>query len=340
MRETEQDGVPPAWDLALHPGAVVGRFELIREIGRGGFGVVWEARDRELGRAVAVKAMLGGNDGGADPGQERLLREAEVAARLSHPNIVTLLELGRSEHGPYLVLELLRGGTLAERLGRGPLPARQALRVGIDMAKGLAHAHAQGIVHRDVKPGNVFLCEDGRVKLLDLGMARAFGRRLVEGGTPSYMAPEQWRGAPEDERTDVFALGVVLFQVLARELPFPEDGGATLRGPRPAPRLEVAGLPALGALVGRMLSKDPVERPRDAGQVLAALLSAEEELARTPALAPVARAVRPSPLGAMARSPRALAAVEEDVASCLSPASRSSSCTAFFSATSSRRFFQ
>ena len=310
MREPEQVGAAlpgtdaSGWEAALRPGAAVGGLELVREIGRGGFGVVWEARDRASGRSVAFKAVLDG----AGQGQERLLREAEVAARLSHPNVVTLLDVGRSEHGPYLVLELLRGGTLAERLARGPLPAREALRVGGEMAKGLAHAHAQGIAHRDVKPGNVFLCEDGQVKLLDLGMARAFGRRTVHGGTPSYMAPEQWRGAPEDERTDVFALGVVLFQMLARELPFPDDGGATVRGRRPAPRLEVPGLPALGALVGAMLAKDPVERPRDAGQVLASLLKVHEELERTPALEPVPRAVRPSRLAALAGSPRALAA--------------------------------
>ncbi|HEY6003220.1 MAG TPA: serine/threonine-protein kinase, partial [Anaeromyxobacter sp.] len=290
------------WDLALHAGAVVGRFELLREIGRGGFGVVWEARDRELGREVAFKAVLGGGDG-TDVRQERLLREAEAAARLSHPNVVTLFDVGKGEHGPYLILELLRGGTLAERLEQGPLPAREALRIGIEMAKGLAHAHAQGIVHRDVKPGNVFVCDDGQVKLLDLGMARAFGHRTIEGGTPSYMAPEQWRGAPEDERTDVFALGVVLFQMLARELPFPDDGGATVRGPRPSPRLEVPGVPALGALVARMLAKDPVERPRDAGEVLAALLAVQEELSRTPALEPAPRAVRPSRWSLLAASP-------------------------------------
>ena len=294
------------WHLALHAGAVVGRFELLREIGRGGFGVVWEAFDRELGRAVAFKALLGTDD--ADPLQERLLREAETVARLSHPNVVTLLDMGRSKHGPYLILELLRGRTLAERLEQGPLPAREALGFGIEIAKGLTHAHAQGIVHRDVKPGNVFLCDDGPVKLLDLGMARAFGRRSVEGGTPAYMAPEQWRGAPEDERTDVFALGVVLFQMLTRELPFPDDRGATVRGPRSAPMLEVPGVPELGTLVDRMLAKDPVARPRDAGAILAALLSAQEELASVPALEPAPRVVPRSRWTALTGSPRALVA--------------------------------
>jgi serine/threonine-protein kinase len=301
------DLAPSGWEGLLREGAVVDRFELVREIGRGGFGVVWEARDREQGRAVAFKAVLGGD--ASDPRQERLLQEAEAAARLSHPNVVAFHEVGRTAHGPYLVLELLRGATLGQRLHAGPLAAREALRVAVEMAKGLAHAHAQGIFHRDVKPGNVFLCDDGAVKLLDLGMARTFGHRKIDGGTPAFMAPEQWRGAPEDERTDVFALGVVLFLMLARELPFPhDDDGAAVCGPRPAPGLDVPGVPALGALVARMLAKDPVARPRDAGEVLAALLGVQEELARTPALEPVGRVLRPALWRTAADSPRALAA--------------------------------
>src|SRR5206468_1865184 len=162
---------------------------------------VYEAHDRESGRAVAFKAVKAG--GKPDLREERLLREAEAAARLSHPNIVTLLDVGRCEQGPYLVLELLRGMPLATRLKQGALPVREALHMGVEVAKGVAHAHAQGVVHRDLTPGNVFLCDDGQVKVLDFGMAHAFGRRKVEGGTKAYMAPEQSRGAPEDERTDV-----------------------------------------------------------------------------------------------------------------------------------------
>jgi hypothetical protein len=196
---------------------------------------------------------------------------------------VTLHDVGRTDEGPYLVLELLRGQTLADRLEVGPVPAREALRICVEVAKGLAHAHAQGVVHRDLKPENVFLCEDGQVKLLDFGLAHALGRRRVDGGTPAYMAPEQWRGAPEDERTDVFALGVVLFRLLSGELPFPDDdGGRALRSSRPAPALDVPDLPAVGALVGRMLRKDPVERPRDGAAVLSALAPLQGELERTP----------------------------------------------------------
>jgi serine/threonine protein kinase len=260
-------------------GQVVGRFELVREIGRGGFGVVYEARDRELGRAVAFKAVRRGAH--LDVGEDRLLREAEAAARLCHPNIATLFDAGHQEGVPYLVMELLHGHSLAERIARGALPVEEALRIGVEVAKGVAHAHGQGVVHRDLTPGNIFLCDDGQVKVLDFGMAHALGRRKVDGGTSAYMAPEQRRGAPEDERTDVFALGTVLFQMLSGELPFDPRRGEAVAGSRPS-ALDVPGEPALGTLVARMLDPDPVERPRDAIEVLGALMALRDELARSP----------------------------------------------------------
>ncbi len=261
-------------EALFYPGQVVGRFELVREIGRGGFGIVYEAKDRELGRTVAFKALMIGPR--PELREERLLREADAAARLSHPNIVTLFDVGRCEEGPYLVLEYLRGQTLAARLEQGPLPVREAVHIAMEVAKGLAHTHKQGVFHRDLTPGNVFLCEDGQIKVLDFGMAHAFGRRKIEGGTGPYMAPEQWRGAPEDERTDVFALGVVLFRMVTGEVPFTdrksiESGGA-------APRLEAPDVPALGALVARMLEKNPVKRPRDGAELLAPLAELRRQL--------------------------------------------------------------
>jgi len=283
----------------------MGRYELVREIGRGGFGVVWEARDRELGREVALKAV--GPGGRLDLREERLLREAEAAARLSHPNIVTLFDAGRSEQGPYLVMELLRGETLAKQIGQGPMTVRGALSIAIEVAKGLAHAHEQGVFHRDLTPGNVFLCQDGTVKVLDLGMAHAFGRRKLDGGTPSYMAPEQWREAPEDERTDVFALGVILFQMLSGATPFPNDGGRSVRSRAPAPRLRLPSAPALEDLMARMLAKDPTARIRDAGAVLAEFERIAADLANdaspdpAPPPARVPRSPRP-------RGPRLVAA--------------------------------
>src|SRR5512137_718905 len=258
-----------AWRPAPGPGTVIGRFEILRELGRGGFGVVYEALDRELGRSIAFKLLQGPVKPSAR--EERLLREAEAAARLSHPNIVTLHDVGRCEYGPYLVLELLHGETLSQRLSSRPLTLAEALRVAVEVARGLSHAHSRGIVHRDLSAGNVFLCDDGHVKLLDLGMAQAFGRRKVDGGTPAYMAPEQWRGAPEDERTDVFALGVMLYRMLAGEPPFADDEGRSVTSSRPAPMLHVPEAPALPGIVERMLAKDPVDRYRDASEVVAAL---------------------------------------------------------------------
>ncbi len=258
---------PEDWTARLRPGETVGRFELLSEIGRGGFGIVYEARDRELGRSVAFKALRPGR--GLEAGGELLLREAEAIARLSHPNLVTLHDVGRCEHGPYLVLELLRGVTLGERLKAGPLAPREALRIGADVARGLAHAHGAGVIHRDLKPTNVFLCDGGHVKVLDFGMAHAFGRQRTLGGTPAYMAPEQWSDGSEDERTDVFALGVMLYQMLRGDVPLPEGGKSLEAGP--APELVVPECPALGGLVGRMLEREPARRPRDAAEALSAV---------------------------------------------------------------------
>ncbi|MFT3913533.1 MAG: protein kinase [Anaeromyxobacteraceae bacterium] len=283
-----EDGPAP-----LGEGAVVGRFRLLRELGRGGFGVVHEAEDTVLPRRVALKLVRTGPRSSLR--SERLLEEAEAAARLAHPNIVTLHDVGRSEHGPYLVLELLDGEVLQRRLSRGALPPAEAVRIAAGVARGLAHAHARGVVHRDLKPGNVFLTRDGHVKVLDFGLAHAFGLKRVEGGTPAYMAPEQRAGGDEDERTDVYALGVLLFRMLAGRLPFaPEDPEAAAPGAGRAPALELPGLPALGELVALMLERDPAARPRDGGEVLRAL---EPILALLTAAAPApeAIAVRPAP---------------------------------------------
>ena len=252
------------WDRWLCPGATIGRFELVRELGRGGFGIVWEARDRELRRSVAFKAVRAGERTALK--EEALAHEAEAIARLAHPNLVTLYDVGRSQHGPYLVLELLRGQTLAARLEQEPLSVRESLHLAAEVSRGLAHAHGAGVVHRDLKPANVMLTDDGRVKVLDFGLAHAFGRKRILGGTPAFMAPEQWMDAPEDERTDIFALGVMLYRSLSGQLPFDGSGSDFA-----APELEVEDAPELGELVGRMLSRDPVYRPRDGAAVLVEL---------------------------------------------------------------------
>jgi serine/threonine protein kinase/Tfp pilus assembly protein PilF len=259
-----QEDLGGDWEFRLQAGATIGRFELVREIGRGGFGIVWEARDRELRRNVAFKAVRAGDR--ASLRAEALAREAEAVAQLAHPNLVTLYDIGRCEHGPYLVFELLRGQPLSERLERGKLSVREALHLASEVAKGLAHAHAAGVVHRDLKPANVVLCDDSRVKILDFGLAHAFGCKRISGGTPAFMAPEQWDDAPEDERTDVFALGVILYRSLSGELPFSGKSSESI-----APRLEVPDRPELSELVGRMLARSPVDRPRNGSAVVEAL---------------------------------------------------------------------
>jgi serine/threonine protein kinase len=249
---------PPAVPLAA--GRRVGRFELVRELGRGGFGMVFEAVDHELGRRVAFKAVrpsarsrLAGTD-------ELLRREAQAIAQLSHPHIVTLFDVGRSGEGPFLVLELLRGETLAARVARGPLSPREAVRVALAVARALVHAHAAGVLHRDLKPSNVFLTADGGVKVLDFGLAHLFGAGgPARSGTPGYMAPEQLRGEREDARTDVFAVGVLLAEMI---------GG----------RRQRAASTAL-LLAARFRAEDPAHRPQDAAALARELALLERALA-------------------------------------------------------------
>jgi tetratricopeptide (TPR) repeat protein len=265
---------------SLPPGTVVGRFEIIRELGRGGFGVVYEAKDRDLGRQVAVKVVRPGR---ITEEKGKASREAEAIARLAHPNLVTLHDVGQSEGRPFLVFELLRGKTLDLRIEEGQLPVQDAVHIATEIARGLAHAHAEGVIHRDLKPANVFVTNKGQVKILDFGMAHAFGRRRLSGGTPAYMAPEQWEDDPEDERTDVFALGVMLYRMLTGEYPFPEGQGKWAAEAATPRKLDVPGAPELADLVERMLDRTPKGRPRDGAAVLAALVPIEERLRARPA---------------------------------------------------------
>jgi eukaryotic-like serine/threonine-protein kinase len=253
----------------LRPGGLLGRYEIVREIGRGGFGVVCEARDRELGRLVAVKTIHPGP--GVDAGMLRV--EAEAAAQLQHPNIVTIHDVGTTGGEAWLVYELLHGETLEDRLRRGSLPLPEALRVAEAVAAGMAHAHRAGVIHRDLKPANVFLCQDGGVKILDFGLSRFLGSGGREGGTPGYMAPEQWRGEAQDARADVFAAGVMLFETLSGARPYPVETGrsAVLDARRPPP-LRTRGVPArLRRVVARSIDPDRERRPQDGASWLEAL---------------------------------------------------------------------
>ena len=191
------------------------------------------------------------------------------------------------------MFELLRGKTLDLRIDEGPLPVQEAVHIATEVARGLAHAHADGVIHRDLKPANVFVTNKGQVKILDFGMAHAFGRRRLSGGTPAYMAPEQWEDDPEDERTDVFALGVMLYRMLTGEYPFPEGEGKWSAEPATVRKLEVPAAPELVDLVEKMLDRKPKGRPRDGTAVLAALAPIEEKLrAKPPDGSPPAHAKR------------------------------------------------
>jgi serine/threonine protein kinase len=275
---------PDAWARCLRPGLTVGRFELVREIGRGGFGQVFEARDLQLGRRVALKAMRAGEHSARLQGA-LLQREAEAAAQLNHPNIVTLFDAATWEGGPYLIMELLRGEGLDARLARGALPVEEALRVAIDVARALAHAHRAGVVHRDLKPSNVFLTDEGPAKVLDFGLAQVFGTiHPIAGGTPRYMAPEQQRHEPGDARTDVFSAALVLHETLTARLPF-ETEAADAEHPPVASSIPDAP-PALAELLARALSPDPAQRPRDGSAWLEGLLCAQRDAGRDALEAP------------------------------------------------------
>ena len=268
-----------AWGRALEPGEVVGRFEIVREIGRGGFGVVYEARDLELQRPVAFKAVKPSRARG-EISDELLRAEAEAAAQLNHPNIVTLHDIGTDRGRPFLILELLRGETFHARLARGPLPPREAVTIAVQLGRALAHAHAAGVIHRDLTPGNVFLCRDGAAKVLDFGLARIFGSPSLAGGTPGYMAPEQMRREGEDARTDVFSAAVMLYESLSGRRPWePKEGQRDPFGAGPPPPLKVPGVPAaLVRVIARGLSVDPAARPRDGKEWLDELLAAQERV--------------------------------------------------------------
>src|SRR6187397_386295 len=227
--------------MAMETGARLGPYEVSSSIGAGGMGEVYKAKDTRLGRDVAVKVLPAHMSSSAEL-RQRLDREAKTISQLSHPHICTLHDVGHQDGTDYLVMELLEGETLADRLAKGALPVDQALKIGIEVAGALDAAHRQGIVHRDLKPGNVMLTKSG-VKLLDFGLAKlapptpsevsgatslptAFQQsqplttRGTILGTFQYMAPEQLEGKEADARSDIFAFGCVLYEMLTGQKAF------------------------------------------------------------------------------------------------------------------------
>lgn len=265
---------------------LVGRYRLSRRLATGGMAQVWEATDEVLARPVAVKVLHPHLAADASF-VERFRAEAVAAARLSHPSIVSIFDTCSDDGVEAIVMELVRGTTLRERLDHGgPLPAHEAIDVVGQVADALEVAHRKGVIHRDVKPANILLCRDGRVMVADFGIAKAVDvHDLTETGamlgTAKYLAPEQVEGSTATPRSDVYSLGVVLYEVLTGRPPFEADSEVATalarlhRDPIP-PRSVRAGVPRrLEAVVLRAMARDPKARYASAGDLRAALLAAD-----------------------------------------------------------------
>jgi non-specific serine/threonine protein kinase len=278
----------------IAPGTLLGRYEVLEHLASGGMGQVYRARDPIVGRQVAVKLLAVAPD---DDRLARFEREVRATAMLAHPNIVTLFDIGTHEGRPFLVYELLDGQTLRQRLASGRIGPETAVELALQLAHGVASAHGLRIVHRDLKPENLFLTRAGTLKVLDFGLAKLRpevpiepeGRTLGASsagmliGTPSYMAPEQARGAVVDERADIFAIGVILDEMVTGRSPFErasaaETLAAVLRDPPPsAGRGSSAIESALERLIFHCLEKDPADRFQSARDLAFALESLHSE---------------------------------------------------------------
>ena len=287
----------PAWGVAPelmfdHPvatlvGQTIGPYQVMEEVGRGGMGVVYAAHDTRLGREVAIKALP--PESLRDRAhRERLRREARAAAALAHPSIATVYALEEIGDELFIITELVRGRTLRDELREGPLPPDRLRQTLIDIADGLAAAHARGIVHRDLKPDNLMRTPDGRVKILDFGLARATDTAtdrtstlLTQAGaavgTPGYMAPEQLSGGAIDARTDVFAFGVLATELATGEHPFGPDSAAMLRRMtqlmegKPLSGMRSWSAPDVEQIARRCMRVDPFERFASGAELAAAL---------------------------------------------------------------------
>ena len=279
--------------MTVAPGSRLGPYQIVESIGAGGMGEVYRATDTRLDRPVAIKVLPAHLSSGAGM-RERFEREARAISSLSHPNICSLFDLGRHDGVDYLVMELLEGQTLAERIARGPLPTEQILRYGREIASALDKAHRQKIIHRDLKPGNVFLTRSG-VKLLDFGLAKftaAQGAVPLDGptavqererpltaegsliGTIPYMSPEQLEGKDVDERSDIFSLGAILYEMATGRRPFQGSNQASLiasiltHEPQPVSELRSTTPPSLDRLIRACLEKNPDDRVQTAHDVM------------------------------------------------------------------------
>ena len=271
-------------------GRTIGHYRVVSALGAGAMGEVYRAHDEKLDRDVALKVLPAGllADGGA---RSRFRKEAKALSRLSHPHIAMLLDFDSADGLDFLAMELVPGKTLAEELQKGPLAAKDVVRLGAQLARGMKAAHDQGVVHRDLKPSNLALTDDGLLKVLDFGVARlvepkaerpgedtathtALGRAV---GSPPYMSPEQVLGKDVDARTDLYSAGAVLYELATGRRPFGDLRGGELADailhhpPAPPSAVDASVPPGLEGVILKSLEKDPALRPQTAGDLLADL---------------------------------------------------------------------
>ena len=294
-----------------------GRYRIVRKLGAGGMADVYLAEDQELGRQVAIK-ILNDRHAADDSFIERFRREAKNAAGLSHPNIVSIYDRGEAEGTYYIAMEFLDGRSLKELIvGRGPAPIKVAIEYARNILAALAAAHRQGIVHRDIKPHNVLIGAEGRVKVTDFGIARSGASQMTEVGsiigTAQYLSPEQARGAPVDQTSDLYSAGVVLYEMLTGQVPFTGDTPLEIamkhlsEVPRPPSEHRPEIPHDLDSIVLRALAKDPSERYQSAEEMDADLARVAEGLPVDPETEEAATAVL-SGSGLMAAAPTSVIA--------------------------------
>jgi len=288
--------------MSLTAGTILGQYEIRSPLGAGGMGEVYRAHDTRLDRDVAIKVLPEYLT--TDP--ERLRRfeqEARATAALNHPNILAVYQMATDNGISYLVEEMLEGETLRERLRRGPIPLRKAIDYAVQIAHGLAAAHDRGIVHRDLKPENLFITKDGRVKILDFGLAKLGAAKDASGqeatlteqtnpgtvmGTAGYMSPEQVRGKTVDHRTDIFAFGTILYEMVTGKQPFRKATSAETMAailneePSSVSQLTPATPPGLERVVHRCLEKNPEQRFQSASDLAFALEALSDSATTTP----------------------------------------------------------